>query len=337
MGITPFTGTDLDVAFDAVNRILRFNEERNRQRQILPGSGVLYHYTTVEGLKGIVETNEIWATSAYFLNDSAEVIYGYEVLKEALDGWISSGSEGKASLSTDLAKYLQSGLEDRLLNKIVSPIYLTCFCEDGNLLSQWRSYGASGGYALGFDFGPKNYGRLLRPEPNVYTARLVRVEYERSEQIKRCRTILDAVFPILDEPKVTAALPNVESHAKVNYEAISGIVGEMLIEEALSFKNSAFRVEQEWRLVVRRRELLKQGTDDAGQTPIPVHHRPARGYLVPYVRLIPAMENAKLPLHSIRSGPTLDRLSIILSVHSFLDTNGFRGVRVEQSGIPTRF
>ena len=148
MGLTPLTGADLDVAFDAVNRILRFNHERNRQQQILPGSEVLYHYTTVEGLKGIVETNELWATSAYFLNDSAEVIYGYEVLKEALNSWISSGSEGKASLSTDLAKYLQSGLADRLLNKIVSPIYLTCFCEDGNLLSQWRSYGASGGTRL---------------------------------------------------------------------------------------------------------------------------------------------------------------------------------------------
>src|SRR5208283_3832785 len=100
MGITPFTGADLDVAFDAVNRILRFNNEQNRPRQMLPSSGVLYHYTRVEGLKGIVETNELWATSAHFLNDSAEVTYGYEVLKEALDGWIFSSPEGKASLST---------------------------------------------------------------------------------------------------------------------------------------------------------------------------------------------------------------------------------------------
>ena len=52
---------------------------------------------------------------------------------------------------------------------------------------------------------------------------------------------LGQVFPILDEPKVIAALPNVECHAKVNYEAISGIVWEMLMEEALSFKNSALR------------------------------------------------------------------------------------------------
>jgi hypothetical protein len=40
-------------------------------------------------LKGIVETNELWATSAYFPNDSAEITYGYSLLDEVLKDWIS--------------------------------------------------------------------------------------------------------------------------------------------------------------------------------------------------------------------------------------------------------
>ena len=32
-----------------------------------------------------------------------------------------------------------------------SRMFIVCFCEDGDLLSQWRGYGADQGYALGFD------------------------------------------------------------------------------------------------------------------------------------------------------------------------------------------
>jgi len=59
---------------------------------------VLYHYTSAEGLKGIIENNELWATSAYYLNDSAEMFYGYGVLREVLStgpGRKATGDGGK--------------------------------------------------------------------------------------------------------------------------------------------------------------------------------------------------------------------------------------------------
>lgn len=33
---------------------------------------ILHHYTTQEGLLGIVESKSIWATNIYYLNDAAE-------------------------------------------------------------------------------------------------------------------------------------------------------------------------------------------------------------------------------------------------------------------------
>jgi hypothetical protein len=33
----------------------------------------------------------------------------------------------------------------------VMQIFVVSFCPDGDLLSQWRGYGQSGGYAIGFD------------------------------------------------------------------------------------------------------------------------------------------------------------------------------------------
>lgn len=38
----------------------------------LPNQDILYHYTSLSGLKGIVETGKIWATNILYLNDSEE-------------------------------------------------------------------------------------------------------------------------------------------------------------------------------------------------------------------------------------------------------------------------
>jgi hypothetical protein len=80
---------DKQIANKALNKIVSFNHNRGLNKSDrLPESGLLFHYTTAEGLKGIIEQNELWASSAYFLNDSAEITYGYGVLKQVLDQWI---------------------------------------------------------------------------------------------------------------------------------------------------------------------------------------------------------------------------------------------------------
>src|SRR5205085_11962410 len=49
--------------------------------------------------------------------------------------------------------------------------YLACFCENGDLLSQWRGYGSvGGGYAAGFvaeHLGLVQYQNINKPEPIV--------------------------------------------------------------------------------------------------------------------------------------------------------------------------
>ena len=109
------------------------------------------------------------------------------------------------------------------------------------------------------------------------------------------------------------------------------------MEEIVSCTNEAFRVEKEWRVVVRRRELTKQGTDDGGRTPVPVHFRTSRGMLVPYVKLVPTDPSNKLPIACIRSGPTLDRTMAGMAVNLILERNNFAGVVVRGSDIPVRF
>jgi hypothetical protein len=153
-----------------------------RQYSFEPPSGtVLYHYTSAEGLKGIIENNELWATSAYYLNDSAEMFYGYRVLKEVLDDWLSKNSRSEDSITLGLVHNLQRSFQARFEKCQLKPIYLTCFCQEDNLLSQWRAYGQSGGYSLGLRVLPRVgvFGERLTPEPNIYTCLWTKVEYER--------------------------------------------------------------------------------------------------------------------------------------------------------------
>jgi hypothetical protein len=42
-------------------------------------SGFLYHYTDVHGSKGIIDSQALWATNIYYLNDSQEFDYAITV------------------------------------------------------------------------------------------------------------------------------------------------------------------------------------------------------------------------------------------------------------------
>jgi hypothetical protein len=326
----------------ALNRILRYHNDREKlATKRSPKDGVLYHYTTPDGLKGIVENEELWATSAYYLNDSAEVLYGYRLLHFALDKWLKRAAAPEGSIARGLVEsFLHYFGSDALERRVITPIYLVCFCEEGNLLSQWRAYGSSGGYSIGFKVPPEGIVHGLVPEPRVYTARCVGVKYDRDEQTRCVLEILDAVLPIIDEQDIAGAVRKVDPLSPLGLSGLSTIIREMLLEEAIGFKDAAFAEEKEWRFVVRSRELLKQGLDDGDHTNLPIHFRTARGHLTPFVKLRPSKATmpligvaGKLPIVSVRCGPTGDRVSAAMAVRYLLDAKGYRPARVDHSEI----
>lgn len=44
----------------------------------------IYHYTSVEGLFNIIKTNNLWLTDYEYMNDSSEIIHGFEVAQKIL-------------------------------------------------------------------------------------------------------------------------------------------------------------------------------------------------------------------------------------------------------------
>ena len=62
----------------------------------------LYHYTTAEGVRGIVENREFMATKSDFLNDKLEFQYAIEVMEQMTERYI---------VNTDLRKRFFSRLQ----------------------------------------------------------------------------------------------------------------------------------------------------------------------------------------------------------------------------------
>jgi hypothetical protein len=115
------------------------------------------------------------------------------------------------------------------------------------------------------------------------------------------------------------------------------IIADILLDEIVAFKDKAFDVENEWRIVVRPRELYKQGQDDGGKTPVPIYFRTRNGVVVPYVKILPTKgHHTHLPIVSVRTGPTLDKNNAALSVSMLMQNSGYTGIAVTGSDITVR-
>ncbi len=141
---------------------------------------VIFHYTTAEGIKGIIETDSIWATNYRYVNDLAEFTYANSLLRDELSARLQSESPLlRAVFEQMLAD------PDTLLGPV--DMFLACFCDQGDLLSQWRAYGSrGGGYALGLSATQED---LVRLGPN---RRLFKVSYNKEQQLRLIRFLLDA-------------------------------------------------------------------------------------------------------------------------------------------------
>lgn len=138
----------------------------------------LFHYTTYEGFKGIMETQTLWAKHFRHLNDSTEVVYirekMHEIIVPLIKNLIKKEREkfkpaikeygGRDGLAKHQANGILKALFETAFGSDVKPAmfppFILSFCShlgdgtyepDNGLLSMWRGYGADGGIALVFD------------------------------------------------------------------------------------------------------------------------------------------------------------------------------------------
>lgn len=301
----------------------------------------LWHYTTGAGLRGIIESQTLWASSIHFLND-AEEFSGffdrkfrhlvYEGVLQALDQG-SKTEEGRAliarmggskSAESQLIQVLHQAVRTATLNLNA---YVVSFChtetgsntEDG-LLSQWRGYGFEGGYAI--VFSAEGLNALLKQEQNNYIyafghwGNVDYHDYDETAQTKHPETQAW-------EQKVISAI------AEKSLQSESGLANELfepIMCLATRHKHRGFREEREVRI-----SLLELGVTDIAtaheqgdkRLAKPVSYHVRNGMLVPYVALFerPDGVKASLPIEKIVVGPHPDKVKRKRSIEILLAQN----------------
>lgn len=211
--------------------------------------GLLYHYTDSGGLKGILENLCIWATDVQFLNDAQELQFGRNELYEALgeyakeiapEGTPEGSAEcSRAAIVMGARSYIEEG-NSAQLSGYFSP-YVACFCEEGDLLSQWRGYASGGGYAIGFKSEALRQVALIDPRtgnqaPSMMGSEvnLIRVTYGPDAISEMVSSVIGKIAP----------RPQAHSGVHGHYQA-----GTVVIPALARIKHEAFREEREWRLL----------------------------------------------------------------------------------------
>jgi DUF2971 family protein len=291
----------------------------------LPPS-VLYHYTTASGLTGILKKNDhaLWASAVGFSNDISEGRYATELGIEAIDHHPLREDKTKGWKKVfEFARSLFSEHRDW------ESTYLVSFCEQDNVLGQWRAYGGAASFSIGFR--GLSINDLTCPTSSKIL--IVKIEYDAEKQKTRLGEALSSVHEFLRKEELQD-LPNKDR---------AGLARVMLylyiVKWACSVKQEAFRGEQEWRLVVLPPWDRSAGAYTGLGIPLitlgsPPDVREHRGTLLPYVVIKPTA--GKFDIQSITVGPSNSQALEARAVKILVNKTGLEDVQVVLSGIPLR-
>lgn len=280
---------------------------------------VVYHYTTAAGLVGILENRVLHATDMRFLNDSHEFIGGLDQVSEILNERVSTRlSQFRQLRRQALYGYTLNEITETSSEKMrqAREHYLygvTCFCENDDLLSQWRGYGV-GGYAIGFD------SNRLKLALDREAIRLLHVVYGLTDEN---RSTIAAKFDVwLDNLDGLERLPQEQAEkAMLNFQIL-------FLGYAAQIKDPSFQEENEWRIA----DLEVSGAPDC-------FYRAADRGVIPYVKIQIARNqpHGLLPIVSVRVGPGADYEDRMWAVRSLLAHHNYgKEVHVKRSSIPYR-
>jgi hypothetical protein len=197
----------------------------------------LFHYTTAPGLLGILRDGSpcLWATDLRFLSDAEEAIYAERFFVDSLRAMENPAldpSQPAHQSAGDFGTAFE-GYRELVIDALRAkqfPVYVTCFCESGDLLSQWRGYGSDHGYAI--EFNRDALAELALPPYDA--PNLVRVRYGD-----------EAAKDVLDD-----ALKHMRSDANLGHPGVhSYYMARDLTSKLATIKHPGFSEEREWRLI----------------------------------------------------------------------------------------
>ncbi len=286
----------------------------------------LFHYTGAHGVRGILNSDRIWAGGAQHMNDWMEVVYGYDIMMGSLRHLVRSDKLPQRSQRVFLDVLRAMEIPD-------SPFvdaYFAAFCEKGNLLSQWRAYAGTQGFALEVDPLVLEGELTLTTRALARNLRLAKVEYDPERQRKGFQLLLDELIETVEGQ---------HGHSERLHGTLAEFVRVVLSSWAATVKHPGFEEEQEWRVIFQPIITMEEKYHSTEEFVIRVEDYA----LVTHVELMPAdilphkrNQPPKLPIKSITCGPNVSMRSTMRALEILLRNNGYEGVKILKSEIPAR-
>jgi hypothetical protein len=285
----------------------------------------LYHYTTWDGLLGILQTKTLWATHYKFLNDYSEIVLFRDKLiswilpyvREAYENLIKQSPhiEQEINQQGGLGQVIQHDTEvfvDAQYRATGLDIYILSFCgqhknphvNSNGLLSQWRGYGDGGGFALVFNTQKMEEILEIEEERFQYNTMHISDLIYSDDENKLKEELSEDLSIIANDVK------QVFNHTKLSgKEKADALKGYQPFVNCISrYKHCGFSEENEVRVVVLPtvldQEFLKLASTESVILK-PEKERKFRkknGQLVPYIELFNSID-IELPIEKIIVGP----------------------------------
>jgi hypothetical protein len=312
----------------------------------------IFHYTDINGLLGILSSEALFATDYRYLNDASEVgsirglilpVLSAEIAaitpKLIEKGWLKKeyyeefGSQANQLQAEHMYGSFMRGLD------ATTPFYVTSFCAHAQdseefkhgLLSQWRGYGQSGGFAIEFD--ETGFGALMKEENEKYAYAVLQsgdVHYEQHEASFDAEIYSgvagEMIYAMFESRKVDVS--EVTGRTDLDEVMVS------FIKLAPLLKHRAFHEEKEYRIIaspVRRKKIPREET----RVWKPISFRRKGNMIVPYIKLF-ENSSAYFPMKSIIVGPHPFQERQMEAVRMALESELLDWVEVRASGIPYR-
>lgn len=260
----------------------------------------LSHYTTLRGMQGIVDEGVMRMSNVSFLNDRRELTYGVSEAAKVIR---------EVDLGKEWDKAIKSVLADFRNSKIPNT-YAACFCEDEDVLSQWRAYSGSE-QGLEIVFKRRELQEMMRQMKALFYP----VLYGRTRTNKHI--VSELTEGLLSKEAITEAR---RYSFEDNKEHAYSLLSRMLPR----FKHWGFREEREWRFVIQHKTVRSA-----------VKFVAKGHYIVPYLEVLIGVA-PDLPIETIRIGPGREQDLTRRSVELYLASKQMADIEVALSNVPFR-
>jgi hypothetical protein len=206
--------------------------------------------------------------------------------------------------------------------------FIVSFCEDGDLLSQWRAYGGMSGFSLAFS-PLVEHDKVKLACRNGFRTMVKRVIYDPDEQRARLRFLLNHLIKLVNG----FSFATTSSQGAAAHVELSLLLVLEMTDWACAAKHKAFSEEKEWRIITYPKGATLVGVKPENYEGISV--RPTSRLLLPYMMLEPPSRK-RLPLIEIRCGPSQFQEQSARAMRILLRKQGYKNLPVSFSRVPLR-